>query len=206
MLTVLVLTVFVDLMWAVGVGMVMASLILVKRLSDIDPATHSPLLDVASNIPGMPSLDELPEELLAGVFLVEIHGSLFFGNAGPLQRKLAGIEGSDEVVISLGNVRYLDQSGVYALIDAIEGVHAGGGRVYLCELHEEPRDMLAELELAPGIVPEDRIFKTAVEAITAAALAHGASKADVQRATQLGRAKLLDMLDADVATAGGLES
>ena len=51
MIVVLVLTVFVDLMTAVAVGMVMAAMILVKRLSDIDPGTHSPLKDIAAHRP-----------------------------------------------------------------------------------------------------------------------------------------------------------
>ena len=73
MVGVLIMTVFFDLMWAAGVGMVMACLILMKRLSDADPATHSPLLDIAAHRPWIPSLESpgnVPARVLLGrVFL-----------------------------------------------------------------------------------------------------------------------------------------
>ncbi|MFP6654001.1 MAG: SulP family inorganic anion transporter, partial [Myxococcota bacterium] len=169
MLTVLGLTLFVDLMWAVAVGMVMASLILLKRLSDLDPATHSPLIDIAAHRPWMPDL-EAPQEVLAGIHVVEIHGSLFFGNAGPLQRKLGSIEAPRAIVLHMGDVRYLDQSGVYALSELINDRQQAGTEIYLAELHEEPRDLLIRLGVAHGIIAEDHIFQRAEEAISAATL------------------------------------
>ena len=168
MVAVFGLTVFVDLMWAVAVGMVMASMILLKRLSDIDPATHSPLIDIAAHRPWIPAL-EAPQEVLSSVYLVEIHGSLFFGNAGPLQRKLGGIENARAIVLHMGDVRYLDQSGVYALADLIEDMQGVGTEIYIAELHEEPRDLLAQLGVAPGNVPASHIFDQAEEAVQAAA-------------------------------------
>lgn len=168
MLTVFGLTVFVDLMWAVAVGMVMASMILLKRLSDIDPATHSPLLDIAAHRPWIPDL-ETPEEVLSGIYVVEIHGSLFFGNAGPLQRKLGGMKDARAVVLHMGDVRYLDQSGVYTLADLITEMTEAGTEVYIAELHEEPRDLLTRFGVAPGAVSEDHIFVHAEDAIVAAA-------------------------------------
>ncbi len=164
MITVLTLTVFLDLMWAVGVGMVMASMILLKRLSDIDPATHSPLVDIATHRPWIPDLEE-PQEALAGIYIVEIHGSLFFGNSGPLQRKLGSMEHAQALVLHMGDVRYLDQSGVYALADLITDLREVDTNVYVAELHEEPREILASLGVAPGVIPENRIFERAEDAI-----------------------------------------
>ena len=172
MLTVFGLTVFVDLMWAVAVGMVMASMILLKRLSDIDPATHSPLIDIAAHRPWIPDL-EMPQEVLEGIYVVEIHGSLFFGNAGPLQRKLGGMKDARAVVLHMGDVRYLDQSGVYALSDLISEMTATGTKIYITELHEEPQDLLARLGVAPGAVTEDHIFDRAEDAIVAATQSEG---------------------------------
>lgn len=167
MVTVFALTVFVDLMWAVAVGMVMAAMILLKRLSDIDPATHSPLVDIAAHRPWIPAL-EAPDEVLQGVFVVEIHGSLFFGNAGPLQRKLAGAQDADAIVLHMGDVRYLDQSGVYALADLAVDLTAHGTRIYMAELKDEPREILERLGVLPEKIPFDRVFGSAEEAIRAA--------------------------------------
>jgi len=167
MITVFSLTVFVDLMWAVAAGMVMASMILLKRLSDIDPATHSPLIDIAAHRPWIPDLEE-PKEVLAGIYIVEIHGSLFFGNSGPLQRKLGSMEHARAIVLHMGDVRYLDQSGVYVLSDLISDLQDAGTETYLAELHQEPQRILASLGVVPGVVSQDRIFKSAEDAIIAA--------------------------------------
>ena len=163
------LTVFVDLMWAVAVGMVMAAMILLKRLSDIDPATHSPLLDIASHRPWIPPLEQ-PEELLKGLFLVEMHGSLFFGNAGPLQRNLEGISShADAVVVHMGDVRFIDQSGAYALATLIEDLRADDTEVFLAQLRPQVGEQLKKLGILEGVLPEGYTFKRAKDAIEAAA-------------------------------------
>ena len=189
MITVFGLTVFVDLMWAVAAGMVMASMLLLKRLSDIDSATHSPLLDIAAHRPWIPDLEE-PQEVLEGIYVVEIHGSLFFGNAGPLQRKLGSMDHARAVVLHMGDMRYVDQSGVYMLADLITDVEEDGTEVFLAELHTEPEGLLASLGVAPGIVPADRIFARAEDAIKAAArgekLRHDKAATDTARATSAG--------------------
>ncbi|RMG17070.1 MAG: SulP family inorganic anion transporter [Planctomycetota bacterium] len=173
MLTVLVLTVFVDLLWAVGAGMVMASLILVKRLADMDPATHSPLKDLAAHRPWIPDLEQ-PGEAMQDVAVVEVHGSLFFGNAGPLRRKLGrawGDRPAKALVLHLGDVQFIDQSGAYALRDLIEELQAHGTLVLLCELKKEPREVLERLKVAPGKIPAEHVVDTA-EAAVAHAVAH----------------------------------
>jgi SulP family sulfate permease len=167
MIAVLALTVFVDLMWAVAVGMVMASMILLKRLSDIDPATHSPLVDIAAHRPWIPDLEE-PEEVLAGIYVVEVHGSLFFGNSGPLQRKLGSMKQARAIVLHMGDVRYLDQSGVYALAELITDLRQVGTEIFVAQLHEEPERLLESLGVVPGLVSKNQVFTSAEDAVVAA--------------------------------------
>lgn len=170
MLTVLFLTVFQDLLQAVAVGLVLASMILVKRLGDIDPATHSALEDVASHRPWIPNLGEMPRQAAEGIYLARLHGSLFFGNAGPLQRNLLrDAHGrARALVLDMSEVRYLDHSGVCALEDLLRELDRGGTQVHLSGLHEEPRELLARLGVAPGEVPAERVHESPADAIQAA--------------------------------------
>ena len=131
-------------------------------------ATHSPLLDIAAHRPWIPSL-ESPENVLEGIYVVHIHGSLFFGNAGPLQQKLGEIQDAKSLIIDMRDVLYLDQSGVYTLSDLIEDMMRRGVAVYLSEMHEEPSEILAELEVAPGTLPVEQIFATVEGAVEKAA-------------------------------------
>ncbi|NRA32969.1 MAG: SulP family inorganic anion transporter [Polyangiaceae bacterium] len=169
MVVVLLMTMFVDLMNAVAVGMVMAAMILLKRMSDLDPATHSPLVEVSSHRTWMPSLTEAAE-VLSGVCLVELHGALFFGNAGPLQCQFEGVEKTAQaVVLHMGDVRYLDQSGVYMLAELVGDLNKNGTEVFVGGLRQEPAEITANLEVAPGAIPAGHIFDRPEEAIKAAA-------------------------------------
>ena len=174
MLLTLFLTVFVDLMWAVAAGMGLACLILVKRLADMDPATHSPLKDIAAHRPWIPDLEQ-PEHVLGDVYVVEFSGSLFFGNAGPLQRKLGHLDHAEAIVLHLGAVPFLDQSGAYALSNVIEDLQAQNVDVFLCELQSEPARVLADLGVAPGKVEANRMLPSAAEAIRLAVEIHPAN-------------------------------
>jgi SulP family sulfate permease len=175
MLLTLFLTVFVDLMWAVAAGMGLACLILVKRLADLDPATHSPLKDIAAHRPWIPDLEE-PEHILGDVYVVEFTGSLFFGNAGPLQRKLGHLDHAEAIVLHLGAVPFLDQSGAQALANVIVDLRAQNVDVFICELQSEPAKVLADLGVAPGIVKADHMIPTAAAAIRLAIEIHPAKK------------------------------
>ncbi len=156
MLLVLGMTVFVDLMWAVAAGMVLASMIFVKRLSDMDPAAQTPLMEVASR-----DFDPPPAapEVLEGVYLVELNGSLFFGNAGPMQRKLEGLTEAKAVVIDMNDVPYIDQSGAYALADLIEDLVHHDTAVYIARLQPEPAELMHRLGFIPGLCPEEHVFE-----------------------------------------------
>ena len=184
MLLTLFLTVFVDLMWAVGAGMGLACLILVKRLADLDPAVHSPLKDIAAHRPWIPKLDE-PERVLGEVFVVELTGSLFFGNAGPLQRKLGGLQHAEAVVIHMGAVPFLDQSGAYALADIVTDLQAKDVDLFLCALQPEPAQVLLNLGVAPGKVNAAHIMVTAEEAINRAIELHPASSGSASLAPEM---------------------
>lgn len=113
-----------------------------------------PKTDIAAHRPWIPAL-EAPEEVLDGIYVVEVYGSLFFGNAGPLQRKLGGLKQARAIVIHMGNVRYMDQSGVYALADLVRELNEADTQIYIAQLNPEPRDVLARLGVAPGAVPRD---------------------------------------------------
>ena len=116
----------------------------------------------------MPSLNEA-SEVLAGVYVVELHGALFFGNAGPLQRQLEGIEKTAQaVVLHMGDVRYLDQSGVYMLVELVGDLNKNGTEVFVGGLQQEPAEIMKNLEVAPGAIPEGHIFDTPEAAIQAA--------------------------------------
>lgn len=173
MLVVLGLTVFVDLMWAVAAGMILASLILVKRLAGMDPAARGSLSRRASGdaASGQQAID--------GASLVELSGSLFFGNCRGWQREVEDLADAGAVVMDMQKLVYLDQSGAYAIADALERLELQGMRVYVAGLHSEPATLLAKLGFVPGVCPPERVLSDLPSAVSKARADAGGAAANV---------------------------
>ncbi len=153
MLGVLVLTVVVDLMWAVGIGVVASCLVIARQLAARHPAVPA---------------SELAQDT-DHVAVVRAQDALFFGNANRLQDALAEhVSAARALVLCLRQLRLLDQSGAYALADAIADLRTRGVQVYLAGLEGEAAALLDRLGVAPGVIPAEHVFSDAEAALQAA--------------------------------------
>ncbi len=110
MLTVLVLTVFVDLITAVFVGVFIANMVTVDRLTDIQ-------LD---NI-GLSLLDsDADTDDGQRTALLEINGPMSFGVARGINRRLAELKGHQRLVIDLSNAVFVGVTSSLTILDIIE--------------------------------------------------------------------------------------
>jgi len=55
-------------------------------------------------------------------------------------------------------MQYMDQSGLYAMEDAIQDLQAEGIKVAFTDLHGQPKDMFESFNLVPGLVEDDFCF------------------------------------------------
>jgi len=124
MMTVLLLTVFVDLMVAVAIGMIMASMLFLKRMTD---------LQLEGIIATNKASDELPlsdreQEILTAakgrILLYHMEGPLSFGAAKGMVRRLASFREYDLLILDLTDVSMLDFTSSRALDDMIHDTHA----------------------------------------------------------------------------------
>ncbi len=116
MLAVFLITVFVDLIVAVGVGVTLASLMLTYRI-----ARQS---DV--NVQGVASHDwhrdlekSLEKETDHGIRAVSVNGPFFFGTTAKMQEQINKLVGTRVVIINCFNVPFIDLSGYFALGEMI---------------------------------------------------------------------------------------
>ena len=58
----------------------------------------------------------------------------------------------------MDRISYIDQTGVYALKDALTRLHAAGVRVLEVGLSVAHLDLLEKLEVIPSVVPESDVF------------------------------------------------
>jgi len=66
----------------------------------------------------------------------------------------------------MDKVPYVDQSGLYAMDDAIQELQDQNMTVVLTGLHGQPKSMFERFNLVPGIVPHELSFDTFKECTT----------------------------------------
>lgn len=123
MLTTLLITIFVDLIVAVAVGIVMASLLFVSRMADAQ--LKSAQLSSSSN--GVPNLSPEEAEILdraeGKIVLFHMEGPLSFGSAHDITKLLLTTGEKEVLVIDLSNVPFIDGSASFALDETIRSLH-----------------------------------------------------------------------------------
>lgn len=135
------LTVFVDLTVAIGVGVTIASLLFMMRMSE-----SVQIQDIRKAVPDaefdaddLQQRDSLPD----GVEVFRINGPFFFGVASDLLDTLRRVGQPPRVIIlRMRLVPLLDASGVRALGDFVRQASAGGTRVILSGVQTQPAEML----------------------------------------------------------------
>ena len=149
MVTCFLLTVIVDMVAAVGVGVVLAALLFMRRMAEL---TKSRVLTSDKG----ESDHEVPE----GVVLYEIAGPLFFGAA---QRAMYGLDTVERrvrvVVLDLGGVPAIDASGLVALESALERLRVMKKFIIIAGPLPEPRRVFdkAKIEHQEHIVFADTL-------------------------------------------------
>ena len=158
MLTVFLLTVFVDLLTAVAIGVVLSCVLLMKRTSDLVEGSYS-ASDPASEAWADESV--LPEEYRHNLNIIRMDGPLFFGSVTRFNDLVSKVPPQcDSVLIRMRYVPYLDQSGLYALESALKDFTSRGLTVYMTGVKELPKSKMQSLHILPDLIQEDRLFDT----------------------------------------------
>ena len=158
MLVVLILSTFWNLVYAVGIGLVIASLMFMKKIGDLT-AQRSDVKKLAQE---KAWADEagFPEHLKEEVFIKHIKGPLFFGTTSDFQQLADQIpDTASYVIIRLGRMQYMDQSGLYAMEDVLQELNKKNITVLFTGLLEQPRYMMERIDIIPDFIPEEHIFK-----------------------------------------------
>jgi SulP family sulfate permease len=128
-LTVLFLTVFADLMTAVGAGMVIASLLFVQRMSELQKQGVRVRSDEDEAIT---SAERIILRRHAGhIALCELTGPLSFGAAKHMAHSLGTFDYCEVIVLDLSHTTMLDDSAAMAIEDMIEQAQGAGNHVLL---------------------------------------------------------------------------
>src|SRR5690606_21533222 len=151
------LSAFWDLVYAVGIGLVIASLMFMKKIGDLT-AERSDVKSLATEKAWADEKD-FPEKFKEEVFIKHIKGPLFFGSTNEFQSLANQIPNTAKtVVIRLGRMQYMDQSGLYAMEDVLQELRKNKVQVLFVDLLKQPRYMMERIDIIPDMVPEEHIF------------------------------------------------
>lgn len=162
LILVFVVTVLVDLLTAVGIGMVVACILFMKNVGDvIEQANSSSAISAKDKESPWADEKDIPESVKNKVFIIHNSGPLFFGSINKFNQIISEIpDSATTVIIRMKKVVFMDQSGLYAVETAIEDLKARGITVYLTMVHEKPLEMMKAINLIPGLLPEENVFKS----------------------------------------------
>ncbi|MBI5805715.1 PTS sugar transporter subunit IIA [candidate division TA06 bacterium] len=144
MVTTMLVTVFADLISAVLIGMVLATMLFLNRMSKLGviPRTESELKGLS------PETKEIMKKQKIAVFNIE--GPLFFGAVKTFSRELTQAS-PDTLILDMKNVPVLDLSGAQAIENVVSRMKAKKKRVILSGLRPEVRQVLHQLEIIQKI-------------------------------------------------------
>ncbi len=154
------MTVFVDLITAVGIGLFVANILTIRRLSDLQ-SEHVRVLGQAEETGGSDyeGLDSDEKRYLteAGsrVALLDLSGPLIFGAAQTLTRQQNRLDSAQALVIDLSGVPHLGVSAALVLERIIRDAVDRGSRVVLSGAQDQPRARLEKLGVAQEVRPDD---------------------------------------------------
>ena len=158
MFTVLLLSTFWDLIFAVGIGLLISCLMFMKLIGDLT-AERSEVDTLKEE--AWPDEIGFPKKLKDEVFIKHIKGPLFFGSTAEFQQLYKQIpETAKTVVIRLSRMQYMDQSGLYVMEDTLQDLKAKGISVVFVGLLKQPRYMMERIEIIPNFIPEEQIYGT----------------------------------------------
>ncbi|MBA22114.1 MAG: sodium-independent anion transporter [Flavobacteriales bacterium] len=157
LIVVLVLSTFWNLVYAVGIGLVIASLIFMKKIGDL--TSESLNLIPLKPEDAWEDEKEVPKKIESEIFIKHINGPLFFGSTSKFTETAKQIPKSvSTLIIRLDKVPYIDQSGLYALESVIMELSQNGKKTLLVGAAKQPKYMMERIDIIPDLIPKDQLF------------------------------------------------
>ena len=160
LLIVLLITTFGSLIYAVAIGIILASVLFMKRSADIAEEGTSGII-LADLKEDKPWADEqkLFDEFKDTIYIKHLYGPLFFGFTSHFLKLFKNMDDQIKVlIIRMDRVPYMDQTGLYAMEETLFDLNKKGLQVLLIGLKKQPEDMLRSIDIIPNLISEKQLF------------------------------------------------
>jgi len=151
---VIALTVFVDLIAAVGIGVFVANILTIERLSELRSRDVQSITDADDAIALDPAEKDLLRQADGRVLLFQLSGPMIFGVAKAIAREQEAMSRCDAVVIDLSDVPHLGVTSSLAIENAIARALDERRQVFVVGATGQTKRRLATLETLDRLPPE----------------------------------------------------
>ena len=162
---VIILTVFVDLIAAVGIGLFVANVMTVTRLSE---SQTDDVITVTDPDNTELDLSDDEKELLRKekdeILLLYLRGTMIFGSSRVISRKNSQIENCQSLVVDITEVKHLGVSASLSLEESILDMIRADRSVYIVARNGQPLQRLKKLGLLSKI-PEGNVVDERIAAL-----------------------------------------
>ena len=157
MAVVLLLSVFWNLVYAVGIGLLLACLFFMKKMGDL--AKNNSKVGLISNEKEFEK--NISEKSKENVFVKHINGPLFFGFTSEFVSIANTIpKTASVIIIDMEKVPYIDQSGLFALEDVILDLGKKDIKIIMAGIQSQPMQLMKTIGILGELIPKERIFKS----------------------------------------------
>jgi SulP family sulfate permease len=148
MLTTIAITVFVDLITAVEVGMVMAAFLFIHRMSEMGMVVQNDLNDSFSA-----TMDDAKREMLEKnkIIVYDIEGPLFFGAARSFVDSVEKNFDVNVIILDIENVPIMDTTGALALENIVHKLYSSNKKLLIVGIRPKVREILYNLGVTKKI-------------------------------------------------------
>ena len=186
MAVVLFITVVVDLITAVGVGVVLASVLFVKEMADLELANMRVITEEHPESPLSPEENEVLERNTGKIVLIHVDGPMSFGSAKNMVRRLEtvpGLKGFTSCVLDLSDVPTIDGTSAMAIEDMLRIIRAHKQHLFFVGMQDHVTEVLEGLGVLKLIRPGHR-YAERLDALRHAAQAIGSTHPDDTPSTE----------------------
>jgi len=191
---VLLLTVFVDLIVAVGVGVFIANILTIERLSNLQAQDVKTISDADDEILLNQEEKQLLDRANNRVLLFYLSGPMIFGVSKAIAREHTAMVDHDVLVLDLSDVPMLGVTASLAIENAIKDAVEQRRHVFIVGATGSVKQRLEKLGIF-NLLPPQNLMMDRVEALRqAVALVHGTDKvaANVGNASRPGLSDFSD--------------
>lgn len=165
---VMLLTVFVDLIVAVGLGVFISNIIIIERLSREQARQVKAISDAdEDDVPLTESERGLLDQANGKVLFFYLSGPMIFSVSKAISRQHSSISDYEVMILDLTDVPMIDVTVGLALENAINDALDANCKVYLLCPNKQTREQLEKFHVT-DLVPDENTFKFRYEALKSA--------------------------------------